>query len=249
MGKKRLKATPENILATLIDEARNRCAEDENTILEVVKEIRRRLNWDDYEFEDNGKKGVKNCAGAIIVPAKYEEIYFQLNEDYHFVCLHDNENAVVTRDGEGTILFQCSKAGISDLLRDILLMKNESGWTCYSFKEKKILVDKCEEVGNCQCGENFLSIKKDGKYGFITGAGVFIPPSYDDVDFGVDGEDDPAEWHPIIVTKKQQLGLVDIKGKFYSLGKKGSEDIEERKETLFAEKIKEEVLSLGWWDL
>lgn len=236
MGKKRLKATPENIIDALIDEARNRCAEDQNTIFEVLKEISIRLNWDDYVFEENGKKGVKNCAGAIIVPAKYEKIYFQLNEDYYFVCLHDKENAVVTRDGEGKVLFHCSKAGISDLLRDILLMKNEGGWTCYSFKEKKIIVDKCEEVGNCQCGENFLSIKKDGKYGFITRVGVFIPPSYDDVYFGGDGI-----YHPIIVTKKQQKGYIDVKGKFYSFGRK-----EDRAETLLDE-IKEEILSLLCW--
>ena len=62
-------------------------------------------DWRDEIFEENGKKGMKNIKGEVIVPAIYDD--FGTPENYYattpYVCAYlDGKAGLVMRDGSGT---------------------------------------------------------------------------------------------------------------------------------------------------
>ena len=57
---------------------------------------------------ENGKKGVKNPEGEIIVPANYDDIVYAYDYSYlknhPYVCVRDGKTGLVAPDGNGTEL-------------------------------------------------------------------------------------------------------------------------------------------------
>lgn len=65
-------------------------------------------NFTEVFVAENGKKGVKNPNGDIIVPANYDDIAYTYDysvlKNYPYVCVRDGKKGLVAPDGKGTEL-------------------------------------------------------------------------------------------------------------------------------------------------
>ena len=175
-------------------------------------------DWLNYEFTDpaTGKVGLKDAAGDIIVPARYDgacyyEHYMGRPHAPH-VMMRDGKCGIVAADGTGNELtkFEYSNA------RPIAYTPFYAVWHQGDDKHfgiitpnGTILVDdilsKVYEASNA-----ILVIERDGKQGLIDlNTLQVVMPQYDEVDI------EPGEY--VTFTKDGVKGRVDTEGKFYTL--------------------------------
>lgn len=74
-------------------------------LLPEYEELVSNYDWSDEVFEENGKKGLKNVKGEVVVPAIYDN--YGILEPYYLklspvVAQLDGKVALVERDGKGT---------------------------------------------------------------------------------------------------------------------------------------------------
>ena len=74
-------------------------------LLSEYDELMSNYDWSDEVFEENGKKGLKNVKGEVVVPAIYDN--YGILEPYYLklspvVAQLDGKVALVERDGKGT---------------------------------------------------------------------------------------------------------------------------------------------------
>jgi hypothetical protein len=138
----------DQLSAKLSDSQLQGAAYDE--VINKLNDLISSYNWDNYEFVDpvTGKKGVKNAAGQILVPADFDDFTF-LGDHHMFNLPHlaakkGGKYGVVAADGTGNVL--------ADFLFDVLI------WCPYT-----AMYQACWD-----------GVK--GKFGFVTAKGVvFIP--------------------------------------------------------------------------
>lgn len=145
----------------------------------------------DIVFEENGKKGIKDIAGRIRVPALYKDysaVYFYTwGREYPVAAMNEsNKFALVDANGTGMPFceflydsinymfatngfFICAKIDGESVMRGVLNAKGE------------VLVP-CEMDAICEMANNLIVLEKGGKYGFLTYDGVFGKPIYDDIE-------------------------------------------------------------------
>ena len=152
-------------------------------------------DWNNYEFTDpaTGKKGVKNAAGQILVPAEFEGFTF-LGDHHMFNLPHlaakkDGKFGVVAADGTGKV--------ICDFRFDALIWYPYTGlyqacWDGVSdkfglvSKEGKVfipnVITKFYEPWNA-----FMLLEADGKFGALDVSTFhFVLPEYDQIDWDPD---------------------------------------------------------------
>ena len=138
----------DQLSAKLSDSQLQGAAYDE--VINKLNDLISSYNWDNYEFVDpvTGKKGVKNAAGQILVPADFDDFTF-LGDHHvfnlpHLAAKKDGKYGVVAADGTGNVL--------ADFRFDVLI------WCPYT-----AMYQACWD-----------GVK--GKFGFVTKYGkVFIP--------------------------------------------------------------------------
>ncbi len=102
-----------------------------------------------YAFKKNGKWGIMNRKGNIIVPAKYDDIGYSFHEGLLYVGLE-------CKTSWGGILTECQKTGFID----------ENG--------KEVIPLKYEKVGTPS--EGLIPVKQDGKWGYVNLQGETVLP-------------------------------------------------------------------------
>lgn len=175
---------------------------DQQLSSEQYQELKNKLNdivtsYDlkNYVFDDpnTGKKGVKNPAGQILVPAKYDDFTFV--GDHHFFTIShmaakkDGQYGVVAADGTGKVLCEFH---FDLLLWNPFAALYEACWDGvkgkfgFVSKEGKVFIPniltKYYEPWN-----DFMLLEADGKFGaFDTNTFFFVLPEYDCVDWDPD---------------------------------------------------------------
>lgn len=152
-------------------------------------------DWDNYEFTDpaTGKKGVKNAAGQILVPAEFERFTF-LGDHHvfnlpHLAAMKDGKFGVVAADGTGKV--------ICDFRFDVLIWDAYSGFyhACWDGVKGKFgfvssegqvlipnVITRFYEPWN-----DFMLLEADGKFGALdVSTYCFVLPEYDKVDWEPD---------------------------------------------------------------
>lgn len=187
-----------------------------NTLQEELNHIKSDYNLFDKPFNENGKVGLKDITGKILVPP----IYYDFPETYSYTIKRNspvvatNENgkcALVTTDGYGT--------PVTEFKYDMIKYKQYTNYyTCYlniSGKIKKgILSNNGNEVVPCEMDEIYeacngiIVIAKDNKFGLLTTQGLFISPIYEEIT-----EEDSGLVH---VCLDGQWGYISEKGEFIS---------------------------------
>ena len=166
-------------------------SEQYQDLLDKVNDIITSYDLSNYIFEDpaTGKKGVKNPAGVVLVPANYDEFNF-VGDHSNFTVSHiaaqkDGKYGVVTADGTGRVL--------CDFRFDYLQWYPYTGlylarWD--GVKEKFGMVNKegKEFIPNVltqlyEPWNDFMLLESDGKFGALdTSTFFFVMPEYDNID-------------------------------------------------------------------
>ena len=166
--------------------------------IEVVKkrnDLYFSYDWDNYEFTDpaTGKKGVKNAAGQILVPAEYDGFTFLGDHNaynfFHLGAEKDGKFGVVSTDGSGKVLCDFR---FDDLDRNYSTGLYTACWDGvkdrfgFVSKEGKVLIPnvltKLHKPWN-----DFMLLEADGKFGaFDVSTYYYVLPEYDQIDWEPD---------------------------------------------------------------
>lgn len=163
---------------------------------EIVSSLNRRraqimdsYDWSDQEFTENGKSGLMDCFGEVLIPALYDETWFRTNyfvsREKPVACRRENKWGMVMPDGIGTIA--------ADFLYDnIFLEEYYSMWSFiivvvegkYGFIDIKgntltpVDIDEIFQPAN-----DMGKVRKGDRYGFIYYNGDYIEPAFEEIAF------------------------------------------------------------------
>ena len=167
-------------------------------------------NFTEVFVAENGKKGVKNPNGDIIVLANYDDIAYTYDysvlKNYPYVCVRDGKTGLVAPDGKGTEITEC-------VYDDIALVKEFVG-TCLLYrkdgsKQFGIMANNGKEITPCnldmysETGQT-IYFKSGEHWGlWQMEIGELLEPIYDDIQV-----DDPDE--PIVFTLDGKKGYVKV---------------------------------------
>lgn len=163
---------------------------------EIVSSLSRRraqildsYDWSDQEFTENGKYGLMDCFGEVLIPALYDETWFRTNyfvsREKPVACRRENKWGMVMPDGIGTI-------AAAFLYDNIFLEEYYSMWSFiivvvegkYGFIDIKgnpltpVDIDEIFQPAN-----DMGKVRKAEKYGFIYYNGDYIEPAYEEIAF------------------------------------------------------------------
>jgi hypothetical protein len=191
-----MKQTATKEIAARIDEIQGKLNAGGNghqtkALYDELKMLLDEYNTFDIVFEENGKKGLKDIAGRVRVPALYED--FTETFSYHWgrsmpVAARSAEGkyALVAADGAGTPLCDFEYDYIS------YLRATNSHYMCVKRSGDSVLKGVLDGKGRlivpCEMDEvyeyafNFTPFEKGGKYGCVTDNGTFVPPLYDELE-------------------------------------------------------------------
>lgn len=146
----------------------------------------------DQVFDEGGKKGVRNVAGKILVPALYKdfsETYAYKRSGYVMpvpACDFNDKYAIVNCDGNGTPLCSFEYDMIKFMFGSCALYK------CWKRVGDKYLTGVIDGEGNllvpCEMDEvyaisnSIAVIEKGGKFGGLTTFNSYIEPLYDEIE-------------------------------------------------------------------
>ena len=159
-------------------------------------------------FEENGKMGVKDAAGQILVPAEFDEVGYTFMDHFkpHAVpVLRDGKFALVAQDGKGTMLsgFEYDEIHYTSECCYILIKDGKKGMALSS--GTVVIPAQMDQVYTPFNG--LASFEKDGKSGFsMVYEGITTEAIYDDCDIEGDTY--------LEVVKDGVKGFIDSNGAF-----------------------------------
>lgn len=174
------------------------------------------LNAVIFEGAD-GKKGLKDCLGKMLVPAKYDGFGFIPNPidfpNSPVIAIREDKYYLVATDGSGKELTKKP-------YDEIRLFMGYQG-TPYVYREKGLMAwGLMDWDGNeiCDCiidnyynGQNSVWFESGDKQGYWQFDTIFLPPIYDNIEME-GGPDDP-----LLFTLDGIQGYVNWEGKFISI--------------------------------
>ena len=207
---------------------------DSNTSTNVLQEyynLMYKYDWYDNVFEENGKKGLKNVKGEVVVPATFDDIL--MPEPYYYPSLpapvvKEGKAGLVKRDGQGTVevdfdyyyierVFNAAIYAVTQAedKKHFALMAAGTVLTPYEVEEYYLPCDGC------------MIIRKNDKYGVlaIDQGLIYIAPEYDKVL-------DPGYGEYFLFIKDGVEGYVTLEGKFISKDEFDNLEIDEQNEYL-----------------
>lgn len=178
--------------------------------LEEINSILAHYSLDAIIFKgEDGKKGLKDCLGNILVPAKYEEFGF-LPKPFDFKrksvnAVRDGKYVLVALDGSGKELTEETYDEIrliSFIHMDSPYIYRKEGVTTWRFMtvEGKELSDFV--IDDYSCGINGVWYQSGETCGYWQFNVIFLPPIYDNIEMPGDPED------PLLFTLNGVQGYV-----------------------------------------
>lgn len=185
-------------------------------VLDERLELAQKYDWFDVVFEENGKKGLKNVKGEIVVPAIYD--------GFNFTCsyLYPNEYAVA-RKGDKVGLVECNGKGTPHSAFEFSYIKpipflSEVHIACKEGDDKHfaLLVGGKEftpyELTKYYepCDGYMVVCNEDNKCGFLDLEQlIYVSPEFDDIY-------DEGEGSDITFVKDGKEGILTYDKKFIS---------------------------------
>ena len=212
------KARPENYeywekLKNQFEETRKFDYEKANEYYQLLASFEQQFDWFDTPFEENGKFGLKDILGRVVIPAKYDDFSVLQN----IIRYYSHVSTVKKGKYYGLVERYTGKELTPFEYADI----DKLEWhDCYIFhkeglKSFGIVNEKGKELVPCiadSYNEFTVGIlyKSGEKYGYLAlDYDLSIPPIYDDFIF-----DDLNE--PFVFVINGVEGCISNKGKFYS---------------------------------
>lgn len=176
------------------------------------------FDWFCYTFEENGKVGLKDAMGRIVVAAKYDEI---LNfPAYIYLCsvpvkaVKDGKIGILQLSYEGEAqevsAFEFEDAYAIEFTSFTAVRKPGSDkWGLIDLNGEMLIPTEMDKIYP-SCSNGNIFVEKDGKEGVYDYMyDGFAYPVYDSIDGMGDGG-------PLTFVKDGVEGHVDVEGKFYS---------------------------------
>lgn len=175
---------------------------------EKYAEYKNNYNWHSIIFEgENGKKGMMDVKGNVLIPAKYDDFQYTFVLGYHMYMVPavlDGKIGFVLTDGSGT--------EVTDFVYDSVHNLEFSSYFLFRKDDSisfGILSPNGEELVPCildRFYERFsasIMFASGDKYGLIqTNEGILIPPIYDNIEMVDEPED------PLVFTLNGVVGYV-----------------------------------------
>ncbi len=170
----------------------------------------------------SGKKGLKDCLGNILVPAKYDGFYFlprtleHPESEVSVIAIRDEKYVVTTLDGSGKELTDRE-------YDDIRLARNDHPYKVYIYRKDGALSWGFMSNQGKELTECIIDSLELGLNSFVYECGEFqgywqfgydiLPPIYDNIEMVEDFDD------PLLFTLNGEPGYVRHDGSFISLKK------------------------------
>ena len=173
-------------------------------------------DWSDEVFEENGKKGVRNIKGEILVPAMYDEFAFTGFYYSHVVnvaAIKDGKMGLVKYDGTGTLVtdFEYSDIDLIPHTSKVYAVKTDADPKHFALLIPGVMRTPFELDKYYEICDNNLFVDGDGKHGvYDISSGVYVAPEYDDIEFIDSGEN-------YIFVKDGVKGYLALDKRFISL--------------------------------
>ncbi len=144
-------------------------------------------DWNDIVFEENGKKGLKNVKGQVVVPAIYDD-FSDLAPYYEYpkrvIAYLNGKAALVKRDGEGSSVtdFEFSRMERIPFTAFYAVWKeNDEAHFALMYDGKVFTPYEIEVYGDVVDGGVWLGA--NGKTGLLYYVGdiIYIKPQYDSI--------------------------------------------------------------------
>lgn len=160
-------------------------------------------------FEVDGKVGLVDALGNILIPAIYKEILEAYHYDMkdHFVGAvnDDGKFALVKPDGKGTAVTPFMYEYLaSDPYSPYYTVKLDDKWGFID--EKGEVIVPCELDGFYPQSNGIIVVEADGKFGIFTTWGVYVKPVFEEVDDSTDF---------VRVHLGDKWGMLDEHGEFF----------------------------------
>lgn len=171
-----------------------------------------RYDWYDTIFEENGKFGLKNVKGEIVVPAKYdgfqEYCHFMYARKIPRVAKLHGKAGLVKADGSGEELTPFDYDVISYMIIEPYYeVKKDDKLGIIGMDGHVIVPCILDEI--CRLFGKCVVFRTGDKYGILDSGwnDLYVAPQYDDIEF-VDME------QPCTVTKDGIRGVINEEGNF-----------------------------------
>lgn len=180
--------------------------------------------WEDEKFCENGKYGVKDCRGRIIVPPEYEDCLGELslvdqNSQYEMIIAlkQDGKWGFVKRNPylEQVVQFQYDL--VENTMYGVYLTQIGDHYGIVGKLGTEILPTIMEEIYKPSMFEGDIIYKQDGKYGFRMHNGCRSTELFDEVDL------EKGEY--IAVCRNGEWGYIDENAQFTASTENALENI------------------------
>lgn len=148
-------------------------------------------DWFTIVIEKDGKEGVKDLDGTVLVPPIFDKVAYTysriyMNADKPVVVINNGKFGIVRADGTGEMLLPCEHDFIrlNDLLQFFLVSDN--GKTMFvNNVGKQLTPQTLDDVYDTNNG--IIVVKTGDKEGlFDIYNGLFVEPAYDKIELGCD---------------------------------------------------------------
>ena len=189
--KKKTKATAElaDKLDSLEAEIKRADRDDKNylRLLQDREDLIYGYDWFDEIFEENGKKGLRNIRGEVVVPAIYDG--FGMLHPYYLPmmlvgAIKDNKFGLVKRDGQGTPTTDFEFHYVEPIPYTLfnIAFKSEDLHHFAIIVLNKVFTPYELTYYYRPCDDHIILKGDNDKYGIIgMGSLIYISPEYDDI--------------------------------------------------------------------
>lgn len=143
-----------------------------------------------YPIYEEGKMGVIDANGNILIEPVYDDVKIPNPEKAVFICRDEEDSHV--RNSKNEILFSeyeqvtqiDTKGTLSNIPYEkrVLRYKKDGKYGLIDYEGKQITKPIYEEIESLENKESELLVKKEGKYGVINQKGAtIIKPQYDNI--------------------------------------------------------------------
>lgn len=211
-----------NVYESLMKTARecdNGNYDEQLTRLNEAQAYYDQFDWFCETFEENGKVGLKDALGRVVVEAKYDDILYSPAYDYMasvpVKAEKDGKFGIIRlfKDGSAKEIteFEYEDTYVIEFSPYTAVRKAGSDkWGLIDFDGKMVIPAEMDSIFN-SCANGNIFVSKEGKtgvYDYVYDG--FAYPEYDSIDGMGDGG-------LLVFIKDGVEGHVDVNGKFYSL--------------------------------
>lgn len=145
--------------------------------------------WDDESYDKDGKVGLKDCWGRVLVPAKYEacdgvhDSRFLTNANVCILIKKDGKWAMTRRNNEHEKMTDYDFDEINLTFQGYYVTRIDNKYGLFTPSGIELLMTKMDDIYSPTICQSHIMFKEDGKYGILYNNRVRTKQLLDEVTF------------------------------------------------------------------